>query len=439
MKNILKYAAIISLSLVSNFAFSQVDPSYQVGTWSGFKTCAISYTFDDGCSGQFSKAIPLFDEFGYKLTLFTITNPTDGSKPNWTNLQNAANSGHEVANHTNTHINLGQANTTAQEAEIKTCSDLINANVTGQKCVTMATPYCSEASRKICSNYFIAVRGCSGQVEPKTPASWNNVSSVICGSQVPFIRVKNFKSNADAAAKKNGWLVYLIHGIDNDGGYSPLSSDTLKASLQYLKDNDKTFWVNTFGNVARYIKERDCLSVVEVSASADKISVNVTDTLSNNEIFNFPVTLRRPLPDGWISATATQNGEAISVKLVSVNSVKYIQFEAIPDGGSIVLSKSDIETEITGAEIKSSLNNDFKIWVNNNELRFSIPESCDKNPSLSIYSLNGSKLISYNNINISEGIGNVNLENAIFKPGTYLIQLTGNMSVWTQKFQLFSK
>jgi oligosaccharide reducing-end xylanase len=436
MKLKFKSILVVALFMATLTGFSQVDPSYQVGTWSGFKTCAVTYTFDDGCSGQFSKAIPIFDEFNYKLTLFTVSSWS----PNWTNLQNAANKGHEVANHSNTHINLGQANTVAQENELKTCSDLINTNVTGQKCVTMATPYCSEASRKICSNYFIAVRGCSGQVEPKTPASWNNVSSVICGgSQGSVIRVKNFKSNADAATKKNGWLVYLIHGIDNDGGYSPLSSDTLKASLQYLKDNDKTFWVNTFGNVARYIKERNCLSVVEVSASSDKISVTVTDTLSNNEIFNFPVTLRRPLPDGWISATATQNGEAISVKLVSVNSVKYIQFEAVPDGGSIVLSKSDIETEITGAEIKSSLNNDFKIWVKNNELRFSIPESCDKNPSLSIYSLNGSKLISYNNINILGGIGNINLENAIHKPGTYLIQLTDNRLVWSKKMQLFSK
>jgi peptidoglycan-N-acetylglucosamine deacetylase len=433
MKHIFRLLIVIVILMATQTVSSQVASPYQVGTWPEFKSCAVSYTFDDGCSGQFSKAIPIFNEVGYKLTLFTVSSWTS----NWTNLQNAAKNGHEVANHTATHPNLSSMTAEAQESEIKTSNDLINSNVTSQKSLTMATPFCAEGNKKTCLKYFIAVRGCSGVVEPKTPANWNNVSSVICGTLGAVLKVKDFKSNADAAAKKNGWLVYLIHGIDNDGGYSPLASDTLKASLQYLKENDSKFWVNTFGNVARYIKERNCLSVVELSSTDDKISMEVTDTLSNNEIFNYPVSLRRPLPDGWTSATAKQNGDSIGVKLVSVNSVKYIQFEAVPDGGSIVLSKSDIESEITGTVMKSSLNNDFKIWVNNNELRFSIPELCGKNPSVSIFNLKGAKVISYNSISIFDGFGNIHI-GTIQQPGIYLFQLTDNHFVWSKKIRLFS-
>ena len=57
-----------------NAGYSQtIAPPYQVGDWPGFRTAAVTYTFDDGCSNQFAIAIPMFNEFGYKLTLFTIT------------------------------------------------------------------------------------------------------------------------------------------------------------------------------------------------------------------------------------------------------------------------------------------------------------------------------------------------------------------------------
>jgi len=50
-----------------------IDSPYEVGTWAGFKKAAISYTFDDGNSNQFAITMPMFDEFGFKMTLFTVT------------------------------------------------------------------------------------------------------------------------------------------------------------------------------------------------------------------------------------------------------------------------------------------------------------------------------------------------------------------------------
>jgi peptidoglycan-N-acetylglucosamine deacetylase len=431
MKIIFFSILLAMMLMVTGTGFSQVASPYQVGTWPDFKSCAVSYTFDDGCSGQFSKAIPIFNEFNYKLTLFTVT----AWGPNWTNLKNAAANGHEVANHTATHANLSTLSVDKQKEELEPSNNLINSNVTNQKSVTMATPYCAEGNDARASQYFIAVRGCQGFIESKTPGNFMNVSSLGCGNLSSIFRVKDFKTKADQAVTAKGWLVYLIHGIDNDGGYSPLSSDTLKRSLQYLKDNDSKFWVNTFGNAARYIKERNCTSVSETSATETTISVSVTDTLSNNETFNFPLTIRRPLPEGWSGATVTQNGNAVKDTLIEVNSVKYIQFEAIPDGGSVVISKVNINGK---DDLKGSLENDLNIWINNREIRFSIPKSCGKNPSVSIYNLKGAKLISLHNVDISEGFGNVSLAHLSFQPGIFLFQLSDNRSVWTKKIKLFS-
>ena len=59
------------------------------------------------------------------------------------------------------------------------------------------------------------------------------------------------------------------------------------------------FWVSSFSNVVRYIKERNDVNVIEVSNTGETITVQVTDGL-NNTIYNFPVTIRRRLPDGWL-------------------------------------------------------------------------------------------------------------------------------------------
>jgi oligosaccharide reducing-end xylanase len=427
MKHIFSIIGTIVLFVLTETGYSQVTSPYQVGNWQGFKNCAVSYTFDDGCSGQFTKAIPIFDQFGYKLTLFTVS----GWTGNWTNLKNAAAQGHEVANHTSTHPNFGSMTANAQETELTTCNNLINSNISSQKCVTMAYPYCAKGNDALHKKYFIAARGCQGFIEGKTPGDFMNVSSVICGDQGQIKTSANFKTQADNASNSKGWLVYLFHGVDNDGGYSPIPSDTLKKSLEYLKANDSKFWVTTFGNAARYIKERNCALLTETSATTSSITINLTDTLSNNEVFNHPLTIRRTLPEGWTNAAVTQNGAAVNNTIIEVNSVKYIQFDAIPDGGSVVISKV---SGVGKNELKGSLNS-FNIWINHRDIQFTVPETCGKNPTVSIFDLKGTKLESFSNFSVSNGQGSISLK-AIVQPGIYLFQLTDNRSVWNKKIHV---
>ncbi len=89
----------------------------------------------------------------------------------------------------------------------------------------------------------------------------------------------NFTNLAQSAAASSGWCVYLIHGIDNDGGYSPLPSATLQQVVNFFATNQQRFWVQPFGTIARYIKERDAVSVYETSHTADTIVLSVTNSL----------------------------------------------------------------------------------------------------------------------------------------------------------------
>jgi peptidoglycan/xylan/chitin deacetylase (PgdA/CDA1 family) len=313
-----------------------VAAPYEVGLWPGFRSAAVTYTFDDGCAKQYTVALPMFDEFGFKMTLYPVIN----WGPNWPVLQKAAEQGHEIGSHTVTHTkNPNKMTPEQQETELTKSQDAINSHITGQKCLTIAYPYCQPLDKALTTKYYIAARHCQGFIEPNTPRNFYQISSIMCGSGGSVKTPADFNARFEKAAAKKGWCVFLLHSIDDDGGASPVSSEVLRAGLEYLKAHKDTLWVATFVNVVRYIRERNDVSVEETSHSDNSIILKVTDTL-DNEIYNYPLTLRRPLPDGWTGAKISQNGHSADATVAEIESNKYIMFDIIPDGGEVVLTKS---------------------------------------------------------------------------------------------------
>jgi hypothetical protein len=267
--------------------------------------------------------------------------------PNWTALQTAASNGHEIASHTMSHANFSTTSEVDQNTELKNSQDAINVHISGQRCITIAYPNCNLGNTALCNQYYMAARGCSGVVEPATPSNFMNISSLVCGTQGSVQTAQNFKAKADAAASSRGWVVFLLHGIDSDGGYSPVTTANLKGALDSLSSHKEKYWVSTFGNIARYIKERNCVSVKELSKTDSIVTVQITDTL-DNIIYNYPVTIRRPLPQNWTSASVSQNSKTINAQIIDISSVKYVMFDIIPDSGDITIKRTNL-TNVSGS------------------------------------------------------------------------------------------
>ncbi|MGA2322458.1 MAG: polysaccharide deacetylase family protein [Sedimentisphaerales bacterium] len=362
MKKVNVILLLAAFLAAGNVAYSgTVASPYEVGNWPGFRTAAVSYTFDDDCSNQLAIAVPMFNEFGYKLTLFTVTS----WGPNWTGLQNAANQGHEIASHTVTHPSLGGLTIAQQTTELADSQSVINSHITGQQCITLAYPNCVPSDQTLTAQYYIAARHCQGYIEANTPSNFYQISSLICGNQGSVLTAADFNAKFVSTAASKGWCVYLIHGIDSDGGYSPLPSATLRASLQYLDARRNTFWVSTFANVVRYIRERNDVNIAESSNQGTSITLQVTDTL-DNVIYNYPVTIRRPLPAGWPSANVSQNGQAVNASIVVANATMYVMFDVVPDGGDVVLSKGPYGDFVSNGIVEmNDLSPFFKFWLVN--------------------------------------------------------------------------
>ena len=106
--------------------------------------------------------------------------------------------------------------------------------------------------------------------------------------------------------------------------------------------NTNKWWIETFGNVSRYIQERNASVLTVVSTGATNITLRLTNSLDNT-IFNYPVTLRRPMPGGWAAAAVTQNGASVSNQVVNGS----LTFDVVPNGGDIVLSKLEKATSLS--------------------------------------------------------------------------------------------
>ncbi len=305
-------AFIISVS-------AEVVAPYEVGPWGNFSQGAVSFTFDDNTPNQISIAQPLFDEKGFHMTFF----PVSGWGVNWSNYTKAFAKGHEIGSHSVKHGNPMPA------SEAGPSQDSIKKNVPGEMCVSIAYPNCTEPDETTLKKYFIVGRTCSGQTTPKSPSNLFQTGSYICGSQ-GLNTTANITGKADQAASSSGWCVYLMHGIDNEpsgsSDYSPISSTILKGVINYMDSNRSKFWVESMGNVARYIKERDAASIAKKDSSDNGITISVTDNLADS-IFNYPITIRRPLPDGWTTAVVTQKDKPVEDSIVTINSKKYIMFK----------------------------------------------------------------------------------------------------------------
>lgn len=320
-------AAVIALGATA--AVSQ-----EIATWAGFRQAAVSFTFDDGAPSQVTDAAPMFDKYGYKGTFNLVYN----WNPNWSGFQNMAKNGHEIASHSNTHGN----NMSGEEASSKT-------NIAGKitqeyGIITVAYPNCNVPNESAVKQNYIVGRICNGSwqgvpdvMDKNGPSNWAKVPALMTGSENGVNTTAGYTNQMNSAIQKGGWVAFLTHGFQgkNNGNatYSPTDISAMDGALQWAKQNDSKIWVAPMGFVAMYIKERNASKITEKSSSGSSITYTLTHSIADNiSKYNYPLSIR--VKSSWTKVSATQGGKAIDASIKD----GYIYFDAVPNGGDIVLS-----------------------------------------------------------------------------------------------------
>jgi len=349
IKHLLVKWSICLAICISNISFlnAQIAANYEVGTWFAFKPAALTYSFDDNTSNQLSVAMPLFDKYGYKVSF----NIVPGWSPDYAGFLNASKNGHEIASHTVSHATLSSLSAAAQDPELKNSQATINSNITNAKCLTIIYPNCNIGDVATMSKYYISGRTCSGQINANNLTDFWNISSIICGTQ-GVNTSQGFNDKATQAKGSKGWCVFLIHGIDGQGSYSPLASSVLSPHVDWVKANEVDYWVANQLQVVKYIKERTAAKLVETTLTTDSLQAVITDGIDNT-IYDAALSFRRVIPSAWAGAKVYLGTTLLTSTKTTVNGVNYVNFNVAPDKGNVYIVNTASAVAVTAPTVTS--------------------------------------------------------------------------------------
>lgn len=319
----------ITFLLGSNFLWAQ-----EIATWSGFRNGVATFTFDDNLPNQLTIAVPIFDKYGYKASFYIVNNWS----PNYSKYKELVGQGYEIGSHSDTHSQ------TMPDNEIASSKKTIESRIPNQSCNTITYPNCNVPNESLISQNYIGGRICSGQIDGKTPQNYNRISSIICGNTGNVNSAQAFQQKMQETINKNGWVTFLIHEVDEGSGYSPTSSSAIDGALSWAKQNDSKIWVTTFRNAIMYSKERDVAKITKIEGNANSETYRLSHSLETSlSKFDYPLSIRIKNAGNWQSVKATQKGSPLETELRD----GYIYFDAIPNGGDIVVANvSDTTTVI---------------------------------------------------------------------------------------------
>jgi len=296
----------------------------RIAKFKGDRTAAVSMTLDDGLRNQDDFAVPLLNKYGIKATFYVIpgltpeTNeeaakkkPGDHGGMSWLRLKELAAQGHEIANHTWTHIPLTKTEDgqrvdlepAKMDFQIGKAYEAIKERI-GIAPFTFATPgnASSDAVRAAGHQYHPVIRERCERFGAWPPTSRD------------FTAVQA-NATLERYLKKGEALVWMMHAVTE--GYNAFSGpDVLEDHLKYLRSKDDVLWIDTFGRLSRYAMERDAAKLT-VSTSADLVEFTLACPLDPG-VFHDPLTIVIPANHATeVHARYKKGGERLPIEVHS--------------------------------------------------------------------------------------------------------------------------
>ncbi len=303
---------------------------------------------------QFEKAYRVMDSL-YKDVRSGLLKPgaehsmeISGEKGlSWDSIKEYASKGYEFSSHTITHTHLAVLDSINIDYELSKSKEDLKSHLGDKYTLDAEIPFGVENPRamKYALPYYGALRNLMtdsfmheinrGYKEPpglsdKQYVQWQR-------GPLSNTSMELMKSWVDTALIYDKiWLVLVFHGVDGFG-WEPLTGNQLREYFQYIKDHEDKLWVATFGDVVRYLRERQHASV-HASFRDHKIEVNFTCSMDTIQ-YNLPLTLKTYIPLSWQKVLQKQGGgETHLLDIQSDEKGHFVLYQAKPNLSSIELS-----------------------------------------------------------------------------------------------------
>ncbi len=403
MQNYRKYiAAIVSLLLIIIspwFSFaadnSRSDTSdygkVYVTRWAEDRKSAFSFSFDDGFKAQYDNVRPILNSFGFNATYFLLppflSDTLIWRYGSWPMFLEMHSEGSELGSHSLNHPHLLQlpvGDTLTPNTinyELYQSKKMIEARIGNEACITFAYPYAEHDPLldSLTSLYYESARavGINPNNHTLSGMQWYSLSSyenIFSEPRIVFEddldELNNFTNWIDNSITNGTWGIQLAHEVVpfsqladliSQGAYNPISNEWLVLLCEWLeqKSYDNLIWVESIGNIVKYIKERDAHSFQVLSQSNSLIEILLSDNLPNH-IYNFPLSAYISIPETWEKVLLKQGNNSVEYESFSLDSMQVILAEIIPDNGIIQL----LDYTSTFVEVEIEHPTDFSLYQN---------------------------------------------------------------------------
>jgi len=322
----------------------------KVATWKGDAKAAYSiihddYPYTDGLHKHYLELNNRGLRAGFGVIVGAVE---EGNKHYYDKMRQMVSEGHEIINHSYSHLDLLKEGTDLNK-EIDHSTALLKAN--GFNVTAFVFPF-DQSNEAILQRLkgigYLAARGGVHEVnpaklntdDPLAPfhAGWDSFFEDPATGQNIGSKYKDqgdvLKGYVDDAIQKGGWAVRELHGVE-DSSWGSVSIAKYTAHLDYVVEKVKSneLWMDTFTNVTRYRSSR---AYCGQALAEDSGTINFSLATSENcTKYSSPLSVVIST-NGVDDITATQNGASIPSKRLDAG--KYM-LEIDPAAGPAYVSK----------------------------------------------------------------------------------------------------
>ena len=441
-----------------------------VKKWADDRKSAFTFTFDDGFMSQYNYAAPILDSCGFKGTFFLISGSmTDFLPPiwrygTWNQFREMALEGHEIGSHTVRHYDLttlATGDTTTDSTllfELYQSKKTIEQKISSQKCITIAYPFNIKNTNVINETalFYESARGGSNIPMDSTladsgfykiGAKEEQFNTPRNSLQDDLDELQDIETYEDSAIADGKWGMLMAHEVVpfsqiadllQQGSWFPMSTEWLTGLCQWVKQRSDSneVWVETMGNITRYMREREQFQYNVTAETDTQIQINATDNL-NDLIYNYPLTVNITVPSDWEGAFVIQGLRTDTVNTIVLGNNAYVRTKIIPDGGIIILNKRVKPTDIVKENLTPrifSLEQNYPNPFNpSTRIRYSIP--FESNVKVTVFNALGEEVRELINEMKGAGTYEVSFNSLGISSGVYFYSIAANSIDGKQSFR----
>jgi peptidoglycan/xylan/chitin deacetylase (PgdA/CDA1 family) len=264
----------------------------------------------------------------------------------WADFRRDAAKGYEFASHSITHASMPALDSANIIYELEKSKAEIQDKLGKQYTFSAEVPYGYENSRVMQYAYKIYPALRNRMPEPwlkeidrastNTPGTtdkdyiqWQRGAT----TKTPLSLMQSWVDTA--VTKTNTWLVLVIHGVDGLG-YEALQHTLLDTYFTYIKNRENKLWIATFGDVTKYMRERESAKL-QSKVHSGTIQIMLNHPLDKT-MYNIPLTLKTYVPANWKKVSILQGKHKQLVTSLKDKNGNYIRYQAFPNSSAITLA-----------------------------------------------------------------------------------------------------